>query len=119
MHVVTNERGGKKPPYELYVSDGTVHPATTRNYHDITIDPGFPPSALFCLAIQDPDEESEEVFRKGNVIRVPNVRAKVYNGDLELAWSNLVLADQMDQGWTSKRCTVINPDDHRVMVINT
>ena len=117
MHVVINERGGKKPAFELYVSDGTINPLPTRNFHQVDV--GIPSSALFCLAIQDPDEKSDELFQKGNVIKMRNIRAKMYNGALELAWGNLQTRGTAQQTWSNKKCTLIDKGDHRVQVINT
>ncbi|ORX36102.1 hypothetical protein BD324DRAFT_657049 [Kockovaella imperatae] len=118
LHVVMNERGGSKPPYELYISDGTVHQHPTRNFHNYSV-PGLPPTAIFCLAIQDPDEASEETFKRGNVIKMRNLRVKDYKGELELAWANKVHQEQGEQGWRNKTCTLIDPKDDRVRVINT
>ena len=113
-----NESSRHKPAYELYVCDGTIHNLPTRNYHGVTLQ-GIPPSALFCVAVHEPQDDCDEVFKRGNVIKMPNVRTKQYQGEVELGWSNMVLAEQQGQGWRDKRCTVVDPEDNRVTVINT
>jgi hypothetical protein len=116
MFVVTNTGGGRAPQYELYVSDGTLSPHPTRNYHNI--DASIPPRALFPLAIyQLNGTEQVGWLKAGNTILFRNVRSKIWKEELELAWSELITDDLVKAGWETRKLKLIGKDDDRAKVI--
>ena len=116
MHIVVNT-AAHKPVFELYVSDGTISSEPTRNFHNVDV--SLPHSAVFCLAIKDqPPDDIAALLVRGNVIKVPNVRAKSYRGELELMWSEKVTVEQKMGGWKDKFISLVPKNDNRVRIIN-
>jgi hypothetical protein len=114
MHVIANTP--PRPALELYISDGTISPQPTRNFHNVDL--SIPPSAVFSLAIKDlPPMSERHIFEVGNFVKTRNVRAKVYQGGLELIWSELVTSDQLQQGWNRRRGQLVGKEDERAKVI--
>ncbi len=114
MTVIRSSFGSRK--YEIFVSDGTVNPMPTRNFHNV--DASIPASALFCLAVFDTVKPSSEaVFKEGNFVYFPNVNVKEYQGALELSWSELVTAKQAADGWKDRECYLVDPTDPRATEI--
>jgi hypothetical protein len=114
MTVVHASFGSRK--YEIYVTDGTVNPMPTRNFHGM--DARIPPSALFCLAVFNTVQPSSEaLFKEGNFVCFPNVNVKEYQGALELSWSELVSDKQAADGWKDKVCYLVDPTDPRATEI--
>ena len=114
VHMVINTP--PKPALELYITDGTVSPSTTRNFHNVDI--GIPASAIFSLAIKNtPPTTERDVFQVDNIITMNNIRAKAYQGDLELIWSELVTEEQKAQGWNRRRCHTLQAGDEIAKVI--
>ncbi|WVQ68725.1 uncharacterized protein L199_006934 [Kwoniella botswanensis] len=116
MYVVRNNL--RKPDMELYVSDGTTSTAyQLRNFHNIQIQ-GLPNEALFILAIHDlPPAHDLPSLDVGSIVKLENVRSKLYKGALELSWSELPTSDQALQGWRRRRCMLVDEDDERARVI--
>jgi len=116
IHVIINTP--PKPALELYISDGTVSPHSTRNYHNIDV--SIPPSAVFPLAIKDlPPMSERQNFAVGNYMMIRNVRCKMYQGALELIWSELVTTEQYEKGWNRRRCQGIGKEDERAKLIES
>ncbi|ORY23800.1 hypothetical protein BCR39DRAFT_342435 [Naematelia encephala] len=116
MHVVRNTH--PRPELELFVSDGTITSQFPRNFHNIDV--GIPAQSLFCLAIHKKPPASEEpIFQTGNVVKMPNVRVKEYQGGIELIWSEQVTMDQAQAGWNRRRATQVSPSDERAKVIES
>ncbi|OCF76410.1 hypothetical protein I204_02105 [Kwoniella mangroviensis CBS 8886] len=116
MCVVRNNH--RKPDMELYVSDGTTSTSyQLRNFHNIQIQ-GLPNKALFILAIHDlPPSHEMPSFDVGNIVKLENVRSKLYRDALELSWSELPTSDQALQGWRRRKCMLIDEHDERARVI--
>nr|XP_019047735.1 hypothetical protein I302_04352 [Kwoniella bestiolae CBS 10118]OCF26665.1 hypothetical protein I302_04352 [Kwoniella bestiolae CBS 10118] len=116
MHVVRNNH--RKPVLELYISDGTIcteYPI--KNYHNIQI-AGLPNEAVWTLAIHElPDIHELPKFDVGNILKAENVRSKLYNGEMELSWSELPTSDQARQGWRKRKCILVDGDDKRAKAI--
>lgn len=107
-----NTRGGNSPPYELYVTDGTVNAQPTRNFHNVEAT-GIPPSAIFCLTLWEPPVPPHEVSA-GDMYFLRNLRCKEYRGGgLELNWSNHVTVAQQEQGWRDRDARKVDTDDPR------
>ena len=116
MHAINNTP--PKPALELYISDGTTSTQPTRNYHNIDI--SIPPKALFSLAIKDlPPIPERHIFEVGRFVRMSNVRCKMYQGGLEMIWSELVTGEQYEKGWNRRRCRGIEKEDERAKAIET
>ncbi|WVR04232.1 hypothetical protein IAU60_001232 [Kwoniella sp. DSM 27419] len=114
VHVNPNRR----PALELYVTDGTRTSYSNRNFHGVSF-PDLPGDALFTLAIHDPPTEAEQpLYQFGHVLRISNVRAKLWKGELELAWSEKPTTDQHAMGWRKKRCQLVPPDSDAARVID-
>ena len=114
MHVITNT--APRPALELYVSDGTVSPHPTRNYHNVDL--SLPPNAVFSLAIKDlPPVSERRIFETGGYVKMSNVRAKCYQGGLELIWSELVTGEQHEKGWNRRRCAEVGKGDEMAEVV--
>lgn len=90
--------------YELYVTDGTVNPAPTRNFHNI--DAQIPPSAVICLTVFDTTQHQASLFEVGKFYTFKNLRSKDRNG-LELNWSDKVTEKQAEDGWRPKAVIVV------------
>jgi hypothetical protein len=102
-----------QPTVELYVTDGTVNPSPTRNFHNVTA--GMPSSAVFCLALFD---KIETTFTRGDFFFFPNLRCKTRQAQsLELNWSEKISQAQKAQGWTTKRAPKVGADDPRAKEI--
>ncbi|BEI86718.1 hypothetical protein CcaverHIS002_0700640 [Cutaneotrichosporon cavernicola] len=114
MHVHTRDTYATtqaRSKYELYITDGTVNPQPTHNFHNVDI--GTPPGALMCLTVfSNVDEASERLFKYGAILHFKNVNANRYRGqgDLELKWSDKVTGEQLDKGWKDKRCFPVEAD---------
>ncbi|BEJ17058.1 hypothetical protein CspHIS471_0604590 [Cutaneotrichosporon sp. HIS471] len=114
MHVHTRDTYATthaRPKYELYITDGTVNPQPTHNFHNVDI--GTPPGALMCLTVfSNVDEASERLFKYGAILHFKNMNANRYRGqgDLELKWSDKVTGEQLDKGWKNKRCYPVEAD---------
>jgi hypothetical protein len=104
---------------EIYITDGTVSVETPYNYHNIQAK--VPQNALFSLTVHDkPPEPELELFKRGNILMLGNVRSKLYKGQLELNWSEKLTAVQIGSGWRARRrCELVPKDDERARVINT
>ncbi|EIW68525.1 hypothetical protein TREMEDRAFT_62986 [Tremella mesenterica DSM 1558] len=117
IHVIRNT-SPNQPPYELYVSDGTISSIAIRNFHNIYGD--LPPSAVHSVAIKSrPPPEVENMFVHGNVLKMANIRAKTFRGEMELIWSEHVTIEQAREGWKARRCNILGGDDERVKVIES
>ncbi|WWC58937.1 uncharacterized protein I303_101482 [Kwoniella dejecticola CBS 10117] len=116
MHV--NHNRHRKPDLELYITDGTISTNyEPRNFHNIEIS-GVPRSAIFSLAVHDAPPTNElPYFGVGNVLKLNNVRSKLYKGEMELSWSELPTSDQARQGWTRRRMNPIREEDERAKLI--
>nr|XP_019008989.1 uncharacterized protein I206_06677 [Kwoniella pini CBS 10737]OCF47770.1 hypothetical protein I206_06677 [Kwoniella pini CBS 10737] len=115
MHVVRNQR---KPELELYVTDGTISQNyQPRNFHNIEI-ADLPQAAIYTLAIHDtPPLHEIPNFDVGNVLKLSNVRSKLYKGELELSWSELPTSEQARQGWSRRRLAPIRQEDEKAKLI--
>lgn len=116
MHVIANDRS---PFYELYVTDGTVNPSPTNNFHNVDI--GIPPSAVFCLVFFDQQPDVVVfLFHPGKFIHLTNINVKRHRGagPLELKWSEKVTEDQKAMGWKNRLCSEVLSTDHRATEIN-
>lgn len=116
---IIDAKVGHSPYYELYVTDGTVNPSPTHNFHGVDI--GIPPSAIFTLAIFDQKSEpTHSMLTVGNFIYMRNINVKRNRGQggLELKWSEYLTTEQKEMGWRAKMCTQVSPQDHRATEIN-
>ena len=102
---------------ELYVVDGTVSSLPQRNFHGVD-HPNVPINGVFRIEIKYPSSPTdEETFKAGNVVLLPNVRAKNYKGEMELIWSERLTDEQEARGWKVKSATLIQPEDERALAI--
>lgn len=107
--------------FEVYITDGTVNAARTRNFHGVSAR-NIPPSAIFCLAIFNDvvptgrSEELDRVFKAGHYVKFPNLRCMDRDG-LELKWSDKMTQDQFDKGWKEKMCSIISADSPEAIEI--
>ena len=103
--------------FELYVTDGSVSPLPLRNFHGVT-HPSIPTGAIYCISIKDePPAHELPAYEVGNIIRLGNIRAKVYRDELEFIWANLVTEDQASQGWKRRRPSVLPEEDERSLEV--
>lgn len=103
-----NERAGRMA-MELYVTDGTTSTYQLKNFRNVTGD--LPPSAVYVLAIQNtPPRQDQPAFQVGNVLRLNNVRAKEYRGELETIWAEMITEEQDRMGYKAKRPIVLSKD---------
>lgn len=99
--------------FELYATDGSVSPHTPRNFHNVSYD-DLPSNAIFCISIPDkPFPHEEEYFKAGNIMRLENLRRKMYKGELEISWSNLMTEEQAHRSFKDKRPILLAKDDPR------
>ena len=110
---------GRNVFMEVYITDGTTSSERLRNFHNFQ--DKVPYNAIFCLSIHEKPPDNElELFKKGNILKMGNVRAKLYKEDLELTWSEKLTQEQVEMGWrTRRRCELIPNEDERARVINT
>jgi hypothetical protein len=102
---------------EVYITDGTSNPVPTRNFHGVS-HPDLQFSQIFCLAIKDKLHPAEqEMFQEGNYVRLNNMRAKEYKGEIELIWSEGLTQEQAEGGWNRRRATKIAPGDESALAI--
>lgn len=103
-----NERAGRIA-MELYVTDGTTSTYQLKNFHNVTGD--LPTSAVYVLAIQNtPPRQDQPAFQVGNVLRLNNVRAKEYRGEMETIWAEMITEEQDRMGYKAKRPIVLSKD---------
>jgi hypothetical protein len=101
---------------ELYITDGTLSSSLLRNFHNV--DAGIPPSAVHSLAIMNPPSRDDlPKFQPGHYLRLSNLRAKEYRGELELAWAEMTTVQQHEAGWREKRANVVFKDDELAKTI--
>ncbi|KAK4685148.1 protection of telomeres protein 1, partial [Tremellales sp. Uapishka_1] len=114
LHVVEN---GRNPMMELYVTDGTCYATPPRNFHGL--DFGIPATAVYCIAILDvPSAEEKKKFKVGNVIKMYNIRPKMYQGQLDLVWSEKMTEQQARDRWSTRWCRVFTEEDERYREID-
>lgn len=114
VHVNSGLDSGR-PKYEVYVSDGTVNPQPTRNFHQV--DAHLHPNAIMTLNVWgDIRDHTKQLLKAGAILHFPNVRAKEFNG-LELKWSDKMTQEQVDRGWQDRTITEISVDDPRAIEI--
>jgi hypothetical protein len=103
--------------FELYVTDGTVSPLSLRNYHNISHG-HIPRSAIYCVSIQnEPPPEELQCYEAGNVLRLTNLRAKEYRGELEITWSDLMTEVQANQNFKRRKPLLLPKEDERSIEI--
>lgn len=70
------------------------------------------------MAIYDkPSVDEIGIYESGNVLVLRNVRPKVYKGELELSWSELVTDFQAKEGWNRRRVGRVGKDEERAKEI--
>lgn len=102
---------------ELYITDGTASSYPNRNFRGVTHE-DLLPSQIFVLSIvKEPPPDEQPLYREGLYMKMNNIRAKEYRGELELTWSEAVTQDQLDQGWNRRRVTGIAASDPQAKLI--
>jgi hypothetical protein len=96
---------------EVYLADGTTYDGPVNNFHNAGSD--FPYGSVVKLQIYTPQDEKtmRNCFTIGTVIKIPNIRPKLHNGALELAWNENLTQDQTALGWKSKRLRYLDKSD--------
>lgn len=109
---------------QIYVTDGTksTAPHTWRNWHGIDRQIGgpsgsaahapIPLEAVYSLHIMQALPEAEALLlQPGNVLDVRNVRCALYEGQLEMMWSELPTEEQSARGWRRRKLRLVERGD--------
>lgn len=103
--------------FELYVTDGSLSHIPLRNYHGVTHQ-HVPQNAIYCLNIPDEPPANELAYYEvGNILKLGNVRGKIYQGDLQFIWSNRTTAGQEAAGWRHRRPYLLFKEDPKSLAI--
>ncbi|KAL1408362.1 hypothetical protein Q8F55_005172 [Vanrija albida] len=100
--------------WELYVTDGTVSPMETRNFHNV--DAKIPPRAVICLTVFDTTDERASLFEPGKYFHFKNLRSKDRAG-LELNWSDKLTEKQVVDGWRPQNVIVLPKENEAAQAI--
>jgi hypothetical protein len=63
-----------------------------------------------------PDAELPS-YQEGNFLHLKNLVGKMYQGELEIKWSNKITPDQLERHWRERKIHVLPKEDPRAKEI--